>query len=68
MIYYFDDMLVIGILTVLFIIFVIYLRSVRKKSYMYLLCFAVMYVYLCIVINITQFPIYASDGMREVRS
>lgn len=65
MICYFDDMLVIGILTVLFIIFVIYLRAVRKKCYMYLLCFAVMYVYLCIVINITQFPIYASDGMRE---
>jgi glycopeptide antibiotics resistance protein len=30
----------------------------------YLLAFAIMYVYLCAVINVTQFPIYASDGMR----
>lgn len=32
---------------------------------MYLLFFGIMYVYLCIVIKMTQFPIYALDEMRE---
>ena len=31
---------------------------------MYLLCFSVMYIYLCVVLDLTQFPIYASEGMK----
>lgn len=31
---------------------------------MYLLSFLIMYIYVCELINFTQFPIYASEGMK----
>ena len=39
-------------------------KNSKKKSNLYLLAFLVMYVYVCKVIDLTQFPVYASEEMR----
>ena len=64
MIYYFDSVYVIGGLALLFLILLAFLKFMKRKSNMYLLCFSVMYIYLCVVLDLTQFPIYASEGMK----
>lgn len=64
MIYYFDSIYVIGGLALLFLILLAFLKFMKRKSNMYLLCFSVMYIYLCVVLDLTQFPIYASEGMK----
>nr|WP_296063984.1 VanZ family protein [uncultured Mediterraneibacter sp.] len=64
MIYYFDSFYVIGGLALLFLILLAFLKFMKRKSNMYLLCFSVMYIYLCVVLDLTQFPIYASEGMK----
>lgn len=65
MIYYFDSVYVIGGLALLFLILLAFLKFMKRKSNMYLLCFSVMYIYLCVVLDLTQFPIYASEGMKS---
>lgn len=65
MIYYFDNIYILAGLFFLFLILAGYLKVKRKKSNVYLLCFLLMYIYVCELINLTQFPIYASEGMRE---
>ena len=57
MIYYFDSVYVIGGLALLFLILLAFLKFMKRKSNMYLL-------YLCVVLDLTQFPIYASEGMK----
>lgn len=64
MIFYFDNVYILAGLTVLFLILAIFLKAVKKKSNLYLLAFLVMYVYVCKVIDLTQFPVYASEEMR----
>jgi glycopeptide antibiotics resistance protein len=64
MVYYFFNIYVLGTIGVLFCILLILLKKIGKKSNVYLLFFAIMYIYLCAVIDVTQFPIYATDGMR----
>ena len=64
MIYYFDSIYVIGGLALLFLILLAFLKFMKRKSNMYLLCFSDMYIYLCVVLDLTQFPIYASEGMK----
>ena len=65
MIYYFENKYILGGLVLLFFVLAGILKVKMKKSNMYLLCFLIMYIYLCEVINLTQFPIYASEGMKE---
>lgn len=64
MIYYFENIYILGGLCFLFFILAGFLKVIRKKSNMYLLCFLIMYIYLCKIIHLTQFPIYASEGMK----
>lgn len=65
MVYYFDDINILIVLFVTFVLSVIVLKLL-KKSNMYLIFFLVMFVYLCKLIDLTQFPIYASEGMKAV--
>lgn len=65
MIYYFENKYILGGLVFLFLVLAGILKVRRRKCNMYLLCFLIMYIYLCEVINLTQFPIYASEGMKE---
>ena len=63
MVYYFDDINILIVLFVIFVLSVIVLKLL-KKSNMYLIFFLVMFVYLCKLIDLTQFPIYASEGIK----
>lgn len=65
MILYFDNIFIISALGIILFVLLIYLKMKRKKNSMYLLCFLIMYIYMCEIINLTQFPIYASEGMRS---
>lgn len=64
MVYHFGGITLYSFI-VFFLVLVIILKYKYKKSYMYLLFFSVMYLYLCNVIKLTQFPIYTDDLMRE---
>ena len=64
MIYYFDNIYFLAGLLFLFLILAGYLKIIRKKSTPYLICFLIMYIYVCELINLTQFPIYATEGMK----
>lgn len=63
---YFDNIYVMVALVLFFFMMLIYLKIKRKKNNMYLFCFFIMYIYVCEIINLTQFPIYASENMRTV--
>lgn len=65
MIYYFDNIYILTGLTFVLLVLLTFLKCVRRKSTIYLLCFAIMYIYICQLIDLTQFPIYTSEGMRE---
>lgn len=65
MIYYFDNIYILTGLTFVLLVLLTFLKCVRRKSTIYLLCFAIMYIYICKLIDLTQFPIYTSEGMRE---
>lgn len=62
---YFEG-LVTYCLMILFVILALILKFKLKKTYTYLLFFTIMYIYLCNVIDITQFPIYKDDDQREI--
>ena len=64
MIYYFDNFFVLGSLLFIYIICCICLKFLFKKNSIYLLFFTVMYIYICNVIKITQFPMYAFEDMK----
>ncbi|WP_158095069.1 VanZ family protein [Gottfriedia luciferensis] len=53
-----------SIILLLMILFV--LKVKYKKHIMYLFFFTIMYIYLCTVINYTQFPIYALPSLRKM--
>lgn len=56
----------IFILAVLILIgLVIFLKVKRKKAYLYLIFFSVFYIYICKVLDYTQFPIIFDDYMRS---
>lgn len=61
---YFDGM-VLNSLIVLYVIIALVMKFKFKKRYTYLLFFTVMYIYICNVINLTQFPIYIDDDQRK---
>lgn len=52
---------------ILLLILLLFLMKVLfKKSFTYLFFFSIMYIYLCFVIDYTQFPIYTAESMRRV--
>lgn len=64
MVYHFSGWILYSFI-ILYIILALLLKLSFKKSYTYLLFYTIMYVYLCNVINLTQFPIYVDDDQRE---
>ncbi|QYF82572.1 VanZ family protein [Brevibacterium sp. PAMC21349] len=64
MVYHFSGWILYSFI-ILYIILALILKLSFKKSYTYLLFYTIMYVYLCNVINLTQFPIYVDDDQRE---
>lgn len=66
MIYYFDNIYFLVGLLFVFLVLAIFLKVVKKKSNMYLLVFFIAYIYVCKLIDLTQFPIYASEDMKAV--
>jgi glycopeptide antibiotics resistance protein len=53
-----------SIIILLMILFVLKIKF--KKDIVYLFFFSIMYIYLCFVINYTQFPIYVSQTFRDM--
>lgn len=53
-----------AILLLILLLFV--MKVLFKKSFAYLFFFSIMYIYLCFVIDYTQFPIYTTESMRRV--
>lgn len=66
MIYYFDNRYILIGLFFLFIVLAGYVKIIRKKNNRYLFYFSIMYLYICAVVKVTQFPIYASESMKAV--
>lgn len=66
MILYFDDLRVILVLFFIYLLLCLFFKIKFKKNNMFLLFFSIMFVYLCNVIRLTQFPVYALESMREV--
>lgn len=50
----------------LLILLLLLMKVLFKKSFAYLFFFSIMYIYLCFVIDYTQFPIYTTESMRRV--
>ncbi|MFT8309887.1 MAG: VanZ family protein [Sporolactobacillus sp.] len=50
---------------ILFILLLLVMKLLFKKSFTYLFFFSIMYLYLCVVINETQFPIYTTEDLRR---
>lgn len=63
MVIFFDGWILYGFI-ILFLILIGLFKFVLHKSYLYLLFFTIMFVYLCSVIKITQFPIYMDEYQR----
>ena len=61
---YFNGIVLNGFI-VLYCLIALVMKLKFKKSYTYLFCFTVMYIYICNVINLTQFPIYIDDDQRK---
>ncbi|MFT8319047.1 MAG: VanZ family protein [Sporolactobacillus sp.] len=49
---------------ILLILLLVTMKISFKKSLPYLLFFSIMYIYLCFVIDYTQFPIYTTENLR----
>ena len=64
MVYYFDNIYLLSALGLFLLALILYLKFAKKKSAFYLFFFIIMYVYLCYVVYLTQFPIYATEGMK----
>ncbi|WP_235822129.1 VanZ family protein [Gottfriedia luciferensis] len=63
--FFFNGWILYGsIIIVLMILFV--LRVKFKKDMVYLFFFSIMSIYLCYVLNYTQFPIYVSETYRNL--
>lgn len=61
------DFDIIGVITcfVVWCVTISFLLFVKKVNKLYALFFTLMYVYLCMVIERTQFPIYCLPGMKQ---
>jgi len=64
MVYHFNGW-VLNCFIIIYFVLVSLLKFKYKKSYTFLLFFSIMYVYMCNVIKLTQFPIYVDDLQRE---
>ncbi|WP_430510530.1 VanZ family protein [Gottfriedia solisilvae] len=53
-----------SIIRLLMILFILKVKF--KKDIVYLFFFSIMYIYICYVLNYTQFPIYASQTYRNM--
>ena len=62
------DFDIIGVITcfVIWCVTISFLLFVKKVNKLYALFFTLMYVYLCMVIERTQFPIYCLPGMKQI--
>ncbi|WP_079707689.1 VanZ family protein [Paraliobacillus ryukyuensis] len=57
---------VIALAAALLLIFILLLLKFKlKKSYMYLFFFSIFYIYLCYVLDYTQFPIIIDENMKN---
>jgi hypothetical protein len=50
---------------ILLILLLLVMKMLFKKSFTYLFFFSIMYLYLCVVIDETQFPIYTTEDLRR---
>ena len=64
MVYHFSGWILYSFIILYFILALI-LKLKFKKNYTYLLFYTIIYIYLCNVINLTQFPIYVDNDQRE---
>lgn len=63
--FFFNGWILYGsIIILLMILFVLKIKF--KKDIVYLLFFSIMYIYICNVLNYTQFPIYVSQTYRDI--
>ncbi|MET1249437.1 VanZ family protein [Sporolactobacillus sp. STCC-11] len=50
---------------IVFILLLLVMKLLFKKSFTHLFLFSIMYLYLCVVIDYTQFPIYTTEDLRR---
>ncbi|MBC1231026.1 VanZ family protein [Listeria booriae] len=63
MIIYFDYWEVITSIIIIYLLCVIAFRFFFHKNWVFMIYFTIFYIYLAGVVNLTQFPIYATEAM-----
>ncbi|KQL41873.1 hypothetical protein AN960_01005 [Bacillus sp. FJAT-25509] len=63
--FFFNGWIMYGFI-IIFLMILFVLKIKFKKDIVYLLFFSIMYIYLCTVLNYTQFPIYVSQTYKDI--
>lgn len=59
------DLSIVLLAILIWIGITLFFKLRKRKGFVYLLFFTVFYIYLVEIIDLTQFPIYLNDSMRE---